>query len=296
MTTPETAGPSRMLLPVLAVMAASLGFQVGAAFAKTLFPLVGAQGVAALRLLFAALILAAYVQPWRHWPAKARLGPLVALGLCMAGVILMFYLALERLPLGVAIALQFLGPLAVALANSRQASDLAWAALAAAGVWGLVGHDAGSGGFDLIGVAWGLGAAACWAGYIVFGRSASIAFGRAAPALSIALAAIIVLPVGVQHAGVGLLSPAVIPIAILVALFSTAIPMSLELYAMPRMPPRTFGVFMSLEPAFGALSGLVILGEKLTLPQTAGVAAVVIAAAGATWSGAREAPPVPTDP
>lgn len=288
-------GPFGIVLPVMATVAAMAAFQVGAAFAKALFPAVGPQGAATLRLCLGAAMLMAISRPWRAWPRGAPVLAVLGLGLSMAAVILMFYLALDRLPLGVTIALQFLGPLAIALLGSRRPADLVWAVLAAAGVWRLVGAGSAPVTLDLVGVAWALGAAAGWASYILCGRVASASFGTSTAALSVTIAALLAAPVGVYHAGAALLSPALIPLALLVALFSTAIPFSLEFYALPRMPARTFAVFTSLEPAFGVLAGLLILGERLAVAQIGGVAAVVVAAAGASWSSAgrraRDAPP-----
>lgn len=273
-----------VLLPVAAIIGATAAFQVGAALAKSLFPAVGPQGAATLRIVLGAALLLLVTRPWRGWPAKAPLASMVGLGLATAGAILFFYLAIGRLPQGVAIALQFLGPLGVAIAGSRRPSDLIWTALAAAGVWGLVGQGLGKAGLDPLGVVWALCAAASWAAYIVWGQTASRAFKSATPALAVGIAALIITPVGVHHAGAALLDPALIPLALLVALISTAIPFSLEMYALPRMPARTFAVLTSLEPAFGALFGLVILHETLAPAQIAGVAAVIAAAAGAAWS------------
>lgn len=286
--------PFPALLPFAAVIAATCAFQVGASIAKSLFPLVGPQGAAALRLILGAAMLIAVLRPWRGWPRGAPLGPMIGLGLATAGAILFFYLALGRLPQGVAIALQFLGPLGVAIAGSRRASDLVWAALAAAGVWGLVGHGLAVGqSLDLLGVGFALAAAASWAAYIVWGQSASRTFGRATPALAVGVATLVVLPVGVQHAGLtALLQPSLLPLALLVALVSTAIPFTLEMYALPRMPARTFAVLTSLEPAFGALAGLALLHERLAPAQVAGVCAVMAAAAGAAWSSKPAAPEV----
>lgn len=274
----------------MATVAAMASFQIGAALAKGLFPAAGPQGAAALRLCLGAAMLMALARPWRAWPRRAPLLPVLGLGASMAGAMLMLFLALERLPLGIAIALQFLGPLAIALFGSRRLTDLIWAALAAGGVWSIVGAGAGAAALDPAGVAFALGAAIGWAGYILCGRVAGAAFGTSTAALAVSIAAALVLPVGVHHAGASLASPALIPLALLVAALSTAIPFSLELYALPRMPARTFAVFMSLEPAFGVLSGLLILGERLTGAQTGGVAVVVLAAAGAAWSGVEEKP------
>jgi inner membrane transporter RhtA len=275
-------------LPLAAVLAAMGCFQLGASFAKGLFPAIGPQGAAALRILFAALMLLAAARPWRNWPAKAPLWPLFGLGLSSACAMVMFYEAIARVPQGIAIGLQFLGPLAIALIGSRRPLDVVWALLAGAGVWAMVGQGLGGARLDPIGVAWALGAAGGWAGYILFGRVAGKAFGRSAAALATTVAAVLVLPVGVAHAGAALLDVSVLPLALAVALFSTAIPFSLELFAMPRLPARTFSVFTSLEPAVGALCGFVLLHEALSPAQLAGLAAVVAAAAGAAWSSTDE--------
>jgi inner membrane transporter RhtA len=262
-------------------------FQIGAALAKGLFPFVGPPGAAALRLSLGATMLLALGRPWRHWPNRAPLAGLIGLGASMAAAIVFFYLAIQRLPLGVAIPLQFMGPLAVAVASSRQASDLLWVAAAAAGVWALVGAGAPSGRIDPVGVGWALGAAAGWAGYILCGKAAGQVFGRSTAALATTIAALLVLPFGAVRAGAALFSPALLPLALLVALVSTALPFSLELYALRRLPARTFATFTSLEPVFAGLSGLVLLGERLSTVQWSGVALVIIAAGGAAWSSGR---------
>jgi inner membrane transporter RhtA len=271
-------------------------FQVGAAIAKQLFPAIGPLATATLRLSLGAILLLAVVRPWRGWPRRAPLLPLFGLGLSLPGVILMFYLAMARLPLAVAITLQFLGPLTVAVAGSRRPADFLWVALAAAGVWLLSGVSGPQGHLDPIGVAWALGAAVGWAAYILFGRAAGAAFGRSAAAVSVSLAALIILPFGLGPATAILTRPELIPAVLAVAVLSTAVPFSLELYAMPRAPARTFAVFTSLEPAFGVLSGFVLLHERLTVAQTLGVAAVITAAGGAAWtSGARRSKTAPSD-
>lgn len=275
-----------ILLPIAAVVAAMAAFQVSAAFAKSLFPVMGAQGAAALRLTLGGLMLLVISRPWRNWPKGGPWLAVAGLGVSVAGAVFLFYSAISRLPLGVAIALQFLGPLSVALFGSRRPRDVIWAAMAAAGVWALVGRSAG-GSLDMLGVGYALGAAVGWAGYILCGKAAGTAFGHRAAPLSVAIAAVIVLPLGAAHAGAAMLTPALLPLALVVALFSTVIPFSLELYAMARIPARTFAVFTSLEPAFGALSGFVLLHERLALSQVAGIAAVISAAAGAAWSGAQ---------
>jgi inner membrane transporter RhtA len=284
----------RLLLPIAAVVLAMAAFQVSASFAKQLFPVMGALGAASLRLLLGALMLLALTRPWRGLPKDTPWVAIVGLGVSTAAAVAMFYGALSRLPQGVAIALQFLGPLGVALFGSRRLRDLVWAALAAAGVWALVRQGmSGAGPIDPLGVAFALGAALGWAGYILFGRRTGAVPGRIGAALSTAIAAVLVLPVGVATAGWAMLTPALLPLAAVVALFSTVIPFSLELFAMARMPARTFAVLTSLEPAFGCLSGLILLRERLSPAQILGVAAVIVAAAGATWSAGGEAAGTP---
>ncbi|HEY0650970.1 EamA family transporter [Phenylobacterium sp.] len=287
MTTSETRTTAlAILLPVAAVLAATAAFQVGASLAKSLFSVLGPQGTATLRIILGALMMLAVTRPWRGWPAKAPLLPLIGLGLASAGAVLFFYMALDRLPQGVAIALQFLGPLGVAVAGSRRLADLLWTVLAAGGVWGLVGQDLGTGvgGLDVLGVFWALCAAASWAAYIVWGQAASRAFGHATAPLAISIAALVILPFGVAQAGTELLRLELLPWALLVALVSTAIPFSLEMYALPRLPAKTFAVLTSLEPAFGALFGMMLLHERLAPAQLLGVAAVIAAAVGAAWT------------
>ena len=284
----ESSPTLGIFLPIVATITAMATFQIGAAFAKGLFPAVGAQGAATLRLGLGAIMLLAIARPWRAWPRHAPVFAILGLGFSLAGVILLFFLALDRLPLGVAMALQFLGPLSIALFGSRRPTDVIWAALAAMGVWLLVDASPATRTLDLVGVALALGAAACWASYIICGQAIGTTFGTSTAALAVSIAAILVFPVGLLHAGGELFAPALIPMALLVALFSTAIPFSLDLYALPRMPARSYAVFMSLEPAFGVLSGLIILQERLSGVQIGGVAAVIIAAAGAAWSSADQ--------
>jgi inner membrane transporter RhtA len=281
-----SAGAGKRVLPLGATLAAMASFQVGAAFAKGLYPTVGPQGAATLRLVLGAAMLLVLTRPWRDWPKDVRLGPLIGLGISAGAAVLFFYSAIDRLPLGVAIALQFLGPLCVAVLSSHRITDFLWAGLGAAGVWLLVGLGATTGAIDPWGVASALAAACGWAGYILFGRVAGAAFGQRTAALATSIAALVVAPVGIATAGAALLTPQILPLALLVALVSTAVPFSLEIYALPRVPARTFAVFTSLEPCFGVLSGAFLLHERLDALQIGGVALVVGAAAGAAWSSA----------
>jgi inner membrane transporter RhtA len=189
-----------------------------------------------------------------------------------------FYSALSRIPLGIAVALEFTGPLAVAIAASHRALDYVWVALAALGLLALLpmGHGAVSG----VGIAFALGAGVCWALYIVFGRKAGDAHGGITTAVGTLIGALVIAPIGVVQAGGSLFNPAVLPAALGVAVLSSALPYSLEMFALTRIPTRTFGVLMSAEPALGALSGLAFLHERLSLIQWAAVVSIMAASAG----------------
>lgn len=275
-------------MPLVAVLGSTASFQVGAAAAKGLFPLIGAEGTAALRLALGAVLMLALFRPWRAWPKGEGVWPLVCLGITLGCTIQFFYLAVARLPLGAAIAIQFLGPLGVAILGSRRLVDLAWALLAAGGVWALVAPGGTMAALDPLGVFWAFAAAAGWGLHIVLGRAVTVRFGAVTAPVTVLFSAFLILPFGISEAGSALLSPAVLPWALLVALFSAVIPISLEFYAMPRLPARAFAVMMSLEPAFGVLAGFVMLGEVLTARRMLGVAMVMAAATGTSLAAIRK--------
>lgn len=279
---------------VLLLLVAMSSIQAGASLAKTLFHTVGAAGAVALRTALATLMLAIVLRPWRarftaaSWPALAVYG--VSLGVMN----FLYYLALRTVPLGITVSLEFTGPLAVAVLSSRRAIDFLWIALAAAGLTLLlpIGHT--QTGIDPTGALFALGAGACWALYIVFGQKAGAAYGPQAVALGSVIAAIIVVPVGIAEAGTTLLKAAVLPYGLAIALLSTALPYSLEMIALTRLPARTFGILMSIEPVFGALFGWVMLHELLSGVQWTAIAMIILASIGTTWTAtARRASPVP---
>lgn len=281
-------------LSIALLVASMISIQFGASVAKGLFPALGPEGTTALRCGLAALMLLALQRPWR-----ARLPPsaLLTVGLYGASLGLMnllFYLSLARIPLGVAVALEFTGPLSVALLSSHRPRDLLWVALAAAGIVLILPLSRSSRPLDPVGVAFALAAGVCWALYIVLGQRAGRAVqGGAATALGMLSAALVVAPVGVLRAGPRLLQSHLWPLALAVAFFSSALPYSLEMHALRRLPARTFGILMSLEPALAALAGLVMLRERLSLSQGAAIACIIAASAGSAWT-ARPASPPPT--
>ena len=267
-------------MPIAALLAAMLCFQMGATLAKSLFPIVGAGGTAALRLAIAAAILLAVWRPWHIRFTKRELCTLIVYGVAMGWMNYLFYLALSYIPLGITMALEFTGPLAIALFASRRPVDFLWIVLAALGLVALLPLGLGGHPLSVLGVLCALGAGACWALYILFGRRAGAAHGGQITSLGTAIGAVMIVPLGAAQSGAALLAPAILPLALGVAVLSSALPYSLEMYAMPRIAARTFGVLMSLNPALGAVAGLIFLDETLTLVQWAAIASIVAASAG----------------
>ena len=267
-------------MPVAALLAAMLCFQLGATLAKTLFPVVGAGGTAALRLAIASVILLAVWRPWHIRFTRQQLRTVIVYGVAMGWMNYFFYLALSYIPLGITMALEFTGPLGIALFASRRPIDFLWIVLAALGLVALLPLGLGGQPLSVLGVAFALGAGACWALYILFGRRAGTAHGGQITALGTVIGALMIVPVGIAQSGAALLAPALLPLALGVAVLSSALPYSLEMYSLPRIPTRTFGVLMSLNPALGAVAGLIFLHETLTLIQWAAVASIVAASAG----------------
>jgi inner membrane transporter RhtA len=276
----------RAIPPTALVLLGIVSVQVGSAFAKQLFSAVGSLGTVTLRLFFAAAVLMLW---WRPSPRMNRRAwsVVAGYGLVLGSMNLFFYLALARIPLGIAVTIEFLGPLAVALAASRRWLDAFWALLAAGGVFLLM---EGRGDLDLAGFLFALAAGTCWGVYILLG----VALGRHTTggnglALGITVAALVAVPFGVAEGGAALFEPGILAAGLGVALLSSVIPYSLELEALRKMPPRVFGILMSLEPAMAALVGLVVLHEALRWSQWIAVLCVVAASAGATRGGRPEA-------
>jgi inner membrane transporter RhtA len=276
--------------PTLLVLLAVSSVQFGGAFAKTLFDEAGPGGTAFLRVVFAALILGALWRPGLAGRSSAEWRLVATYGFVLVAMNLSFYESLDRIPLGVAVTIEFVGPLGVAIASSRRLLDLLWASLAAAGI--LLLSDFGSADLDGLGVALALLAGCFWAAYILL----AVQVGRRIPgneglALGMAIGAVMVAPVGLADAGSGLLSAEVIAVGFAVAILSSAIPYTLELEALRRLPQGVFGVLMSLEPAAAATAGFIVLGEELVGREIVAIGLVVTASAGA----ARNATVPPRD-
>jgi inner membrane transporter RhtA len=281
------------LLAVAGLVAAMLSFQVGASLAKQLIPIVGAPGTTALRSGISALLLAVIARPWRALPSRQALPVLVAYGLSLGTMNFVFYMALRTIPLGVAVGLEFTGPLAVALLGSRRRLDYIWLAFAVVGLVFLLPTSRAAGTLDPAGVGYALAAGVCWALYIVFGQKAGRAVGTPASTWGVLIAACEIVPIGVANAGPALMSASVLPLGIAVAIMSSALPYTLEMIALRRLSMKTYGTLMSVEPALAALAGLTILHEHLTGLQWLGIGAVIVAAVGTLGHQDRIADQVP---
>jgi inner membrane transporter RhtA len=284
-----------VIIPVGMLLIAMVSIQSGASLAKSLFPAVGAQGTTTLRLIFAAVLMVLILRPWRTTFTASSMRSVLIYGIALGGMNFLFYMAIRTIPLGIGVALEFTGPLAVALLHSRKITDFIWIALAVTGLALLIPMGQADS-LDLTGALYALGAGVCWAAYILFGQKAGADHGVQTAALGVVIAAIFIAPLGAAHAGSALLDPALIPVALGVAILSTALPYTLEMVALTRMPARTFGTLMSMEPAIGALMGLVFLHEALSLTQWLAIGAIIAASIGATLTTKPEpAALVPAD-
>lgn len=280
--------------PVGLVLAGGLSVQFGAALAVSLMPRAGALGVVTLRLAVAAVVMLLVCRPRLRGHSRADWGTVVVFGIAMAGMNGLFYQAVDRIPLGPAVTLEVLGPLALSVFASRRAVNLVWAGLALAGVFLLGGG--GFGALDPAGAAFALAAGAMWAAYIVFSARTGRRFPQAdGLALAMAVGALLFLPLGIVESGAKLIDPMTLALGAGVALLSSVLPYTLELLALRRLPAPTFAILMSLEPAIAAAAGFLILDQALSATQSAAIALVIAASMGAvrTQVGRRRTKALP---
>ena len=279
---PTAGGPGRRgaLGPVGLVLAGGISVQFGGALAVSLMPRVGALGVVTLRLLVAAIVLLLVCRPKVRGHSRADWNTVVVFGLTMAAMNGLFYQSVARIPLGTAVTLEVLGPLALSVLTSRRAVNLLWAGLALGGVFLL-----GGGGFsslDPVGVAFALSAGAMWAAYIVFSARTGRRFPQAdGLALAMVVAAVAFLPLGLVESGSKLIVPTTVALGAAVAMLSSVLPYTLELLALRRLPAATFAILMSLEPAVAATAGFLVLDQALSLTESLAIALVIAASMGA---------------
>ena len=265
----------------------------GTSLAKGLFPFVGAEGTTTYRLVFSTLLLMAFRRPWRRAWTWADVPILVLFGATLGLMNLLFYSAIKTVPFGLAIAVEFTGPLAVALWSSKKPLDFVWIVLAVAGM-GLIlplGNTMGAGlqtaAIDPVGIAYALGAGACWAVYIVVGQSVADRIGAFATPMGMLVAALLVTPVGISVAGSSLLNPEWMLAGLGIALLSSAIPYSLEMYSLKHLPKQTFSILLSLEPAVGAFAGWLVLSEQLNTQQLGAIGLIMAASMGSAMTAGQ---------
>ena len=282
-----------ILLPLICLFAAMISIQGGATLAKQLFPIVGVEAVTAYRLGFSAIILLFVFKPWKRKLQVGYRRYLVLYGIALGTMNFLFYQSIKTIPLGIAVGLEFTGPLAVALFSSRRKIDFLWIFLVVAGLLALVPFTDNSA-LDMTGVLYALGAGVCWAFYIIFGQKAGNYYGTATVAIGAAVAAVVYVPIGVASGGFGIFAPEHLPMAITVAVLTSAMPYALEMMALTRMPAKTFGTLTSLEPAIGAIFGFLILSEVLSAFQIVGIVAIILASLGASLSSKKQIETVKT--
>lgn len=285
------ASETRIRGATLLVLASIVSVQCGAALATSLFDSIGAAGAVFLRAGFGALVLLALTRGEPLRSAEWRHRDVLLLGAAVAAVNFFFYAALERLPLGITVTLEFVGPLGVAVFGSRRRRDLLWALLAAAGI--VLLSDGGGGGIDPVGVVLALAAGLFWAAYIVqSARVGSIGPGLGGATMAAVISAVLIAPFGIVQGAGEMLQPEVLAAGVGVGVLSTAIPYAFEIEALRTLPQSVFGVLMSLEPAVAAAIGFAALSQDLTAREVLAIALVVVASAGALRSAAT---PVPQD-
>lgn len=284
-------------VPYASLLGAMVLFTIGTSFAKRLFVDVGTEGTAFYRAGFSALVLLTVWRPWRRQWTRRELADMALYGASLGAMNLSFYKALATLPLGPAMAIEFLGPLSVALFHSRRLAHFAWIVLAVLGLCLLLPIAGQANALNPAGVGFALLAALFWALYIVFGQRGGHVHPGQAVAVGMTTAALVIAPFGMARAGVRLLDPHLMVIGFAAAIVSSALPFSLERVALRQIPRRAFGVLVAAEPAVGAMAGLILLGEMLSARQALAIACVILASVGSVlWSGDEAVHALPDDP
>jgi len=267
------------LIAGLALLCSQLSLNVGAAFAKNLFPKVGVEGVTAYRVGISALIMLAMFRPWRTPLTWKQTVNVATYGSVIGLMNLLIYRAFERIPMGIAVAIEVAGPLTVAVLASHRPRDVVAVCLAIAGLYFLLPIHGEVNQLDPVGVAYAAGAAVCWAMYIIYGKRVSAMSGGQSVAWGMLAASLFIVPIGATYTGMALLTPSFLLLGTVIAVMSSAVPYTLEMVSMRTLSSRTFSMFSSAAPALSALAGMVVLGEHLTLIQWLAISAIVMASA-----------------
>ncbi|MBM3618063.1 MAG: DMT family transporter [Alphaproteobacteria bacterium] len=287
----ETGKKPTVAMAVFCMVMAMVSITAGASLAKTIFPAIGAEATTSLRLTFAAIVLFAVFRPWRFVPKKHEWRNLVFYGATLGTMNLIFYMSIARIPLGIALALEFTGPLALALYQSRTRQDIIWVICAVVGILLLTPLNEASADLDTTGIILALVAGIFWALYIVAGkRLGNMGHGGVTVAWGMMFCAITVSPVMFTVADFSTFTPHILLLGLCIGVMSSAIPYSLEIMALKTLPSKTFSILTSLEPAVGAVAGLVFLGEKLEFVHIIAIGFVVLASSGSTFFESRKKP------
>lgn len=272
------------LLPCLAVLASIVSLTVGTSYGKSLFVEVGPQGTAALRVILASLLMLLVWRPWRQSLNPDGMKKIALYGIVLGCMNFCFYMCLDTLPIGIAIAIEFTGPLTVAILSSRKALDFLWILLAVIGLVLLLPLTPNAVSLNPSGVAFAFAAAVLWGLYIVVGKRVGHLPAGQTTSLGMFTAGLILFPFGVMHVGVKIIDPHILMSGFTLAVASSAVPYTLEMYALKKLPKNTFSILLSLEPAVGAISGMFILNEALTFTQWAAIACITVASIGSAFS------------
>jgi len=279
---------SQAALAALAVVASQFSNALGATWAKSLFPAIGPEGIIALRVGFSAILLGVATQAWRLRVSRDQIGNLVAYGVALGLMNSFAYQAFARIPVGIGMAIEVTGPLAVVIYNSRRRRDFAWLALTVTGLILLLFKEAALPSVDPVGVAFAFCSAACWASYIVYGKRVSALGGGNIVAIGLVVASVFVVPFGIVTAGAKLFEPQWLLLGAVIAVLTGAFPFFLQMLALRRLPARVFGLIASEVPAVGAIMGYLVLGEALAVQQCLGILLVIVASVGATLGLTRK--------
>lgn len=286
---------SNRLVPFLLVLGSILSMGIGTSLAKAyLFPLVGATGTTALRTGFSALILLSLFRPWRQAISRRDMQRIALYGVTLGTMNLCFYLSLQTIPFGLAVAIEFIGPLTVTVLYSRKLADFIWIALAVAGMLLILPLKGNHSGLDLTGVLFALAAACCWGLYIMFGKTISHLPSGHTVAIGLVFASMVTLPVGLIDAGAIFSHPYLLLMGLVVAVVSSSLPMSLEMAALKRLPHKTFGILVSMEPAVAAFVAFFMLAENLTPTQIVAIAFSITAGVGSAMTARAPTKVLPT--
>lgn len=277
------------MLPIIAVLGSIVSLTVGTSYGKQLFPLIGPGGTAAYRVVFASLLLLIVWRPWRVRLSLKDAKAIALYGVTLGLMNFVFYQAINKLPLGIAIAIEFTGPLTVAVLLSRRTMDFVWIGLAVLGLGLLLPVRISQTSLDPQGVVFALTSAVLWGLYIVFGKRLAHLHSGRATALGMTIAALTIFPLGLAENGMRLFQPDLILPGIGLAIASSAVPYSLELFALKRLPKKTFGILLSLEPAVGALTGFFVLHEILSWTQWLAIVCIITASIGTSIDSKKQA-------